>query len=137
MLLGIKIQIIDLHQGVAAARDCQIQMIDAFHRIPGKEGPSLSPEHSSRALLWLFLPLKLPMVSSHLIMAWQCWLQKKSAVENENSYNSCWKWPSITAPASTRQLQLCGKALKGEKFHFYLHFVSGTSSGLSQELEGI
>lgn len=30
-----------------------------------------------------------------------------------------------------------GKALKGEKLHFYFHFISEASSGVSQALEGI
>lgn len=53
------------------------------------------------------------------------------------SSGSCWKCSWITDPASTEQLQPCGKALKGEKLHFYFHFVSGASSVLSQALEGI
>lgn len=42
-------------------------------------------------------------------------------------------WPQ-PAPSGSGS---AGKALKGEKLHFYFHFISEASSGVSQALEGI
>lgn len=42
-------------------------------------------------------------------------------------------WPQ-PAPSGSGSAE---KALKGEKLHFYFHFISEASSGVSQALEGI